>query len=49
MLCFNYRRVMPLFPKEPKYQKNGCCANILNTAFLVKIYTVDTRKSSAIA
>ncbi|MEH2294205.1 hypothetical protein [Nostoc sp.] len=49
MLWFNYLRVMPLLPKEPKYQKTGCCANIFYTAFLVKIYTVDIRKSFAIA
>ncbi|WP_334887863.1 hypothetical protein [Nostoc sp.] len=40
---------MPLFPKEPDYQKTRCCVNIFHTAFLAEIYTVDTRKSSAIA
>ncbi|WP_322721914.1 hypothetical protein [Nostoc sp. ChiQUE02] len=40
---------MPLFPEEPNYQKTGCCVNIFYTAFLAEIYTVDTRKSSAIA
>ncbi|MEH2246792.1 MAG: hypothetical protein V7K85_30000 [Nostoc sp.] len=49
MLWFNYRWRMPLFPKKPKYQKIGCCANIFYTAFLAEIYTVDTRNSSAIA
>ncbi|WP_324976202.1 hypothetical protein [Nostoc sp.] len=49
MLWFNYRRVMPFFSTETKYQKTQCCANIVHTAFLADIYTVDTRKSSAIA
>ncbi|MCC5614252.1 hypothetical protein LC605_04005 [Nostoc sp. CHAB 5836] len=49
MLWFNYRRVMPLFPKEQNYQKAGCCAKVFCTVFLAEIYTVDTRKSSAIA
>ncbi|MFN6464853.1 MAG: hypothetical protein RMZ41_023965 [Nostoc sp. DedVER02] len=40
---------MAFFPKEAKYQKTQCCANISDTAFLADIYTVDTRKSSAIA
>jgi len=40
---------MPVFQKEPKFQKRRCYANIFDTAFLTEIYTVDTRKSSAIA
>ncbi|MEH2418388.1 MULTISPECIES: hypothetical protein [unclassified Nostoc] len=49
MVSFNKRRVMPPLPKEPKYQKNGCCATIFYTAFLAEIHIVDTRKPSAIA
>ncbi|AUB38094.1 hypothetical protein COO91_04057 [Nostoc flagelliforme CCNUN1] len=49
MLWFNYCRVMPFFSEETNYQKTQRCANIGHTAFLADIYTVDTRKSSAIA
>ncbi|MEH2434902.1 MAG: hypothetical protein V7K25_11735 [Nostoc sp.] len=49
MLWFNYRRVMPFFSTKTKYQKTQRCTNIVYTGFLADIYTVDTRKSSAIA
>ncbi|MEH1872750.1 MAG: hypothetical protein V7K73_15270 [Nostoc sp.] len=48
ILWFNYLEAM-LFLKETKYQKTQRSVNIVYTAFLANIYTVDTRKSSAIA
>ncbi|MEH2323671.1 MAG: hypothetical protein V7K32_08880 [Nostoc sp.] len=47
-MWFNYLEVM-LFLKETKYQKTQRSVNIVYTAFLANIYTVDTRKSLAMA